>query len=80
VNYTRHEQGVLAFGANLRRLRKARGLTQQDLAFAADIELSQISRIERGVINASISQVFVLADALQLPPKLLFEFEWEVKP
>lgn len=70
----------MAFGANLRRLRKARGLTQQDLAFAADIELSQISRIERGVINTSISQVFVLADALQLPPKLLFEFEWEVKP
>ena len=69
----------MAFGANLRRLRKARGLTQQDLAFAADIELSQISRIERGVINTSISQVFVLADALQLPPKLLFEFEWERK-
>ena len=69
----------MAFGANLRRLRKARGLTQQDLAFAADIELSQISRIERGVINTSISQVFVLADALQLPPKLLFEFELERK-
>ncbi len=75
MGYKRHEPGIKAFGNRLRQLRKERGLSQEDLAFAADIELSQISRIERGIINTSISQVFQIAEALGVPPAVLFDFK-----
>lgn len=59
----------------MRHLRKEKGFSQEELAFAADLELSQISRIERGVINTSISQVFQIARALGVPAASLFDFE-----
>jgi len=40
-----------------------------------NLELSQISRIERGVIGAGLSQVFKLAQALEIHPRDLFDFE-----
>ncbi len=71
---TRHEAGITAFGEHLRQLRLAKGFTQERLAYASDLELSQISRIERGIINTSISQVFQIAEALGVHPKELFDF------
>jgi transcriptional regulator with XRE-family HTH domain len=71
----RHEAGIKAFGQRLRELRRAKGFTQERLAYSSDLELSRISRIERGIINTSISQVFQIAAALGLPPKELFDLE-----
>lgn len=71
----RHEAGIKAFGECLRELRLSKGFTQERLAYTADLELSQISRIERGIINTSISQVFQIAAALGVQPRDLFEFE-----
>ena len=39
---------ILQVGSNLKHLRKKRGFTQQQLAIDCEIEISQISRIERG--------------------------------
>jgi transcriptional regulator with XRE-family HTH domain len=64
----------MAFGENLRKLRKKKGFTMISLAFAADIEYSQIARIERGVSNPTISTVYLLAKALGLKPIELFRF------
>jgi len=50
-------------------------ISQEELAYRCNIELSQIGRIERGVINTSISNVFIIAEALKIPPKDLFDFE-----
>ena len=75
MKYTRHDKGIQSFGSRLREVRKGKGFTQEQLAYSADLELSQISRIERGVINTSISQVFQIAEALGVPPKELFDFE-----
>lgn len=71
---TRHEAGIRAFGQRLREVRLAKGFTQEQLAYSSDLELSQVSRIERGIINTSISQVFQLAAALGVQPKELFDF------
>ncbi len=71
----RHEAGIKAFGEHLREVRQSKGFTQEQLAYTSDLELSQISRIERGVINTSISQVFLIADALGVHPKVLFDFD-----
>ena len=39
------------------------------------MEYSQISRIERGIINTSISHVFAIAKALKVEPSELFTFK-----
>ena len=77
MKYSWHEAGIKAFGKRLRELRKMRGLSQEELAWKADSELSQISRIERGIINAGLSQVFKIAEALDVPVKDLFDFKME---
>jgi transcriptional regulator with XRE-family HTH domain len=68
-----------AFGLHLRTIRKSKGLSQEELAWKADLELSQISRIERGIINTSLSQILVIAAALGIPHQQLMDFEWTME-
>lgn len=63
------------FGEHLRKVRKARGFTQAQLANDMDVEISQISRIERGILNTSISTIKAIADTLDIPLKELFDFD-----
>ncbi len=72
---TRHDAGIKAFGKRLRQERLSKNLTQEELSKASGLEFSQISRIERGIINTSISQVFRIAEALGVHPKELFDIE-----
>lgn len=58
----------VAFGQVLRALRRDAGLSQEQLAFAAEIERNFVSLIERGVNQPSIRVIFKLAQALGLPP------------
>ena len=62
--------------ANLRRLRQAAGLSQEELAHRAEIDRTYISSLERSVYSASIEGVDRLAKGLGveasdllLPPK-----------
>lgn len=75
MKYTTYPAGLKAFGKKMRKLREARNLSQEALAWKADSELSQISRMERGIVNAGLSQVFKIAQALEVHPKELFDFE-----
>lgn len=79
VNKTRNEAYLQAFGQHLRKVRKRQGLTMMQLAFEADIEYSQIAKIERGISNATISTVQLLAAALGVPPAELFNFPFPPK-
>jgi len=74
MKYSRHDKGIKDFGKNLKKIRKQKKITQEQLAFDTGLELSQIGRIERGVINTSISNVFIIADALGINHKELWEF------
>jgi transcriptional regulator with XRE-family HTH domain len=71
----RQREGIKKFGERVRQLRLDRKVSQEDLAFKCGLEFSQISRIERGIINTSISHAFTIAKALDLEPYLLFKFE-----
>jgi transcriptional regulator with XRE-family HTH domain len=58
--------------ANIRRLRRLRALTQEDLAAASGLDVTYLARVERATINLSIGVLAVLADALGVEPgKLL---------
>ncbi len=62
------------FGRNVRRLRQQKGLTQEELAFEAEIDLTYVGGIERGKRNPSLLVMARIADALSVPlPKLLTE-------
>lgn len=63
-----------AFGDNLKRIRLERGMTQENLAFKADIAFSSVARIEAGKINTTISTIARLAKTLGVDKKDLMEF------
>jgi transcriptional regulator with XRE-family HTH domain len=48
----------IQFGNNLRRIRLEKGYTQEQLANELGVEISQISRIERGAISTSIYTLY----------------------
>ena len=60
-------------GENIKRFRLERNLSQEALANLSGIDWSTISRLERGVVNTSISVVFALAEAMNLKPSQLLE-------
>ena len=43
-----------SLGANVHRLRRERGMSQEKLAFEAEIDRTYVSQIERAVINPSL--------------------------
>ncbi|MEX1141469.1 MAG: helix-turn-helix transcriptional regulator [Thermoleophilaceae bacterium] len=61
------------FGENLRALREAAGLTQEELGAIAGIQMADISRLESGIRDARITTIIRLADALAVEPGRLFE-------
>ncbi|WP_236843298.1 helix-turn-helix domain-containing protein [Bradyrhizobium icense] len=59
-------------GRNVRRLRRQRGFTQEQLAFEAELDLTYIGGIERGKRNPSLLVMARIAEALSVSlPKLL---------
>ena len=62
------------FGQNVKRVRNAKRWSQEELSYHADLDISQIGRIERGIVNTSICVIQRLAKALEVEIKDLFEF------
>lgn len=53
-------------GRNLKRLRQAKGWSQEKLAFEAEIHRTYVSDLERGARNPTITIVEKLAGPLQV--------------
>jgi transcriptional regulator with XRE-family HTH domain len=62
---------VKLLGLNVRKLRLAAGLTQEQLAAEAGMERSYVSDLERGTRNPSVAALGRLAAALEVEPHLL---------
>jgi transcriptional regulator with XRE-family HTH domain len=61
------------FGSNVRKLREAKGWTQEQLAEKADLDQTYISGIERGERNLTILSVAKLSAALKTTVSVLCE-------
>ncbi len=61
------------FARNLRILRQARGLSQEELAHSAGIDRTYISSLERSIYNASIDVVDRLATVLDVKAMQLLD-------
>lgn len=64
------------FGKRLKKLREEKNITQAQLSFEADIQISQISRIERGQISTTISNLKLICKILDVSLKDFFDFEY----
>lgn len=58
----------------MRKLRKSKNLSLEKLAFEAEIELSQIYRLEKGIINSTLSTLIAISKALGISLKELMDF------
>jgi len=65
---------LLKFAKNLKKLRKEKGLTQDDLA-TDKISRSMISLIETARTDLTVSKVKNIADTLKVHPRELFNFD-----
>ena len=61
------------FGANLARLRKRVGLSQEDASFRAGLHRTEVSSLERGKRLPRVDTVAKLAASVKADPGELFE-------
>lgn len=62
------------FGQRLAELRKARKLSQEDLAFLLDVSVETISHIERGIHGPRFDLLEDISRTLGVEPRDLFDF------
>src|SRR5580704_9184329 len=56
-----------AIGVVVRELRDQAGLSQERLSAECGFDRTYISRVERGIINPTVSRLWRIADALKTP-------------
>ena len=75
VNYYREEKILKNIGINIRKIRKAKKISQEDLANDCGMDYSQLNRMELGKVNFTISYLFRIAEALKVLPSDLIDFK-----
>ncbi|MBX3162920.1 MAG: helix-turn-helix transcriptional regulator [Bacteroidetes bacterium] len=69
------EEGLKLLAARIKEVRAEKGYTQEELAYEADITLSQIARIETTKTNPTVSTIFRIARTLNVNVGELFDFK-----
>ena len=62
-------------GEKIRELRISRNKTIEDIALEAEMEYTQLSRIERGKINTGVYHLYKISKSLGV---MLHELLWEI--
>jgi transcriptional regulator with XRE-family HTH domain len=73
MNKTQEERIKKAFGERLRAVRQEKGLSQEALALASELDRTYIGGIERGERNVSLINIHKIARALGVTPKELMQ-------
>lgn len=74
MNGTRDEKILKKFGRHLQKTRKGKGLSLRKLADNADVDFSQIHRIEKGATNPSLTMLLALSEGLGISVEELICF------
>lgn len=67
------------FGHAMRKMRKLRGLSQDELALRAEIDRSYIGRIERAEANITLDMLYKIAEMLDCEPHELLPSRTSLK-
>ncbi len=63
------------FGENIRKIRKEKGLSQEELAFKANLHRTYIGMIERAEKNITLINIEKIANALDVDIHNLIRFD-----
>jgi transcriptional regulator with XRE-family HTH domain len=69
------ESFIINLGVFIRQIRERKNLSQQSLADISDLPKTAIVRIERAEINTTIRTLVKIANALEIEPKELLNFQ-----
>lgn len=72
MNNTKKEDLLIELGYHVRTIRKSKKMTLEQLACDANVEISQIYRIEKGKINPTFTTLHALSIGLEIPMRDLF--------
>lgn len=67
------EKILISFGDKIRKFRKEKGLSQEQLAFKANLHRTYIGMIERAEKNITLINIEKIANALEVEISQLFE-------
>ncbi|HEX8600186.1 MAG TPA: helix-turn-helix transcriptional regulator [Chloroflexia bacterium] len=73
MNGSLEQEIKVNFGKRLRRLRQAKGFSQESLAHACGLDRTYVGGVERGERNISLLNIHKIACALETTPRELFE-------
>ena len=57
---------LFKIGQSVRSLRNKKGISQEELAFRANLNMNSISTLERGINNVKIKTLYNIASALDV--------------
>ncbi|TRX21315.1 helix-turn-helix domain-containing protein [Flavobacterium franklandianum] len=69
------ETFLINLGIHIRQIRERKNLSQQNLADICDLPKTTIGRIERAEMNTTIKTLVKIANALEIEPKELLNFQ-----
>jgi len=64
---------LVAFGRTVRKLRSAKGYSQEAFADACELDRTYIGGVERGERNLGLLNIHRIANALEIKVSMLFE-------
>ena len=69
----RYDPSLIALGASIRRMRLKKGISQETLALAANVDRSYLGRVERGDNNVAMLTLVKIAKGLNTSVASLIE-------
>lgn len=72
---TKEKKELTKLGLHIRSLRVKKGLTQESFADLAELSITQIGRIERGILNPTFVSLLRIASALKVPLSSVVNYE-----
>lgn len=65
------------FGAQLKKLRKKKGLSVRELSTRCDVDYGKISKLENNKANLTLTTLVELAEGLEVHPKTLLDIDFD---
>ena len=65
---------TIQFGQLVRKYRKERNMSQEQLALLCNMDRSYLGRIERGEVNPTLEKIYEVANTLNISPTLLLPY------
>ena len=69
------EEYIIDLGIHIRQIRERKSISQQNLADMCNMPKTSIGRIERAEVYVTIKTLIKIANALEIEPKELLNFQ-----